>query len=161
MEGLAANQLKYAAELTDWPIPGYKAALTNRDAIWLELYQKYSNVIIENYYEDTTATTAELLLENARTKFELLSRPEPTYNLAMIDIYNLNNAGLNKIEITDKILLDSKVIEDKPGELQQLLNEQLYVSSINYNLRSDAEINLTVNPVRYDDVLLKRFVKLL
>ena len=161
VEGLAGNQLKYAAQLADWPIPGYKTALTNRDAIWLELYQKYSNVIIENYYEDTTATTAELLLENARTKFELLSRPEPTYNLAMIDIYNLNNAGLNKVEITDKILLDSKVIEDKPGELQQLLNEQLYVSSISYNLRSDAEINLTVNPVRYDDVLLKRFVKLL
>ena len=118
IEGLAGNQLKYAAELEDWPIPGYQAALAERDEIWWELYQKYGNVILENYYEDTTATNAELLLANALTKFELLSRPEPTYNLSMIDIYNINNAGLNKVEITDQILLDDKVIENKPGELQ-------------------------------------------
>ena len=42
----------------------------------------------------------------------------------MIDIYNINNAGLNKVEITDQILLDDKVIENKPGELQKLLSER-------------------------------------
>ena len=63
--------------------------------------------------------------------------------MSIIDIYNVNNSGLNKIEITDQILLDDKVIEDKPGELQKLLSEKLYVSGIDYNLRSDAEITLT------------------
>lgn len=142
-------------------LENYYNALDERDGIWTKIYEKYGHLIQENYYEDSTSTTPELLLENARIQFEFLSKPEPNYAVSIIDIYNIDNTGLNKIEITDQISIESDIIESKPNEIRRLLSEKLYVSGISHDLRSDADISLIVNPIRYDDKLIKRLVKLL
>ena len=56
---------------------------------------------------------------------------------------------------------DSNGKESKANKLKQLLMKTLFVTEISYSLRQDQAVTITVNPVRYSDIMLDRLVKLL
>lgn len=159
--GIYGDEEKFVSLCPAWDMAGYTAAKKAHDDCWETLYNNYPNLILENIYEDSTATSSLLLLQAAQNKFLELSVPEPTYSLSMIDIYNVNGGEDNTLSITDQIHIEDNIIEKYPTEIKYLLSKALFVSGITYTLRSDAEIQLTVNPVRYGDVLLRRLAQLL
>src|SRR5574344_451788 len=155
--------------------------------IWSEIYTNYDNLLIENTYEDTSSLTPSLLLKAAQQKFQELCEPEPNYNVSMLDVYNDDLQLNGKLIISDQIGLslsetDFVVGEDRSyteciikynaegeavpeavkfNKLKQLIMKTLFVTEISYSLRQDQAVTITVNPVRYSDIMLDRLVKLL
>ena len=127
----------------------------------MELYNKYPALLLEAKYEDSTSTTAELLYKAAYNAFKNMITPEPSYSVTALDIRNSQNINLFGLELGDQIRILDEVIQEKPDQLKKLLQQELFISSINYTLRSDSDIKLTVNSIRYDDKLLSRLVKLI
>lgn len=143
--------------------------------------------MIENTYEDTSSLTPSLLLKAAQQKFQELREPEPNYNVSMLDVYNDDLQLNGKLIISDQIGLslsetDFVVGEDRSyteyitkydangeaipeavkfNKLKQLIMKTLFVTEISYSLRQDQSVTITVNPVRYSDIMLDRLVKLL
>ena len=89
-------------------------------------------------------------------KFKDVYKPEAQYSLGMIDIYNIKNALATSIQLTDKILIEYEFFENKPTQIQNLLKEPLYITGISYSLRSDTDIEITVNSIKYTDKLISR-----
>lgn len=118
-------------------------------------------MFLEATYKNELATTPELLYSAAFNKFQELSNPEPEYSITAIDLKNITGIDLYQLELGDQIRIEDNLIEQKPDQLKRLLQQRLFISKIDYTLRSDDNIKITVNPVKYDDVLLERLVKLL
>jgi hypothetical protein len=162
-----AKQQKYNNE--------YETALENQRKLWTEMYTTYDNLIVENTYTNDSALTPQLLLKAAQNKFNELSEPEPNYNVSMLDVYNENASIRSNIEITDQIHLNTQetgfVLEYNEynalpktinkDKLICLLNKTLFITGISYSLRTDEKVSITVNPVRYGDILIDRLAKLL
>jgi hypothetical protein len=139
------------------------------------MYTTYDNLIVENTYTNDSALTPQLLLKAAQNKFNELSEPEPNYNVSMLDVYNENASIRSNIEITDQIHLNTQetgfVLEYNEynalpktinkDKLICLLNKTLFITEISYSLRTDEKVSITVNPVRYGDILIDRLAKLL
>ena len=93
----------------------------------------------------------------------------------MLDVYNENASIRSNIEITDQIHLNTQetgfVLEYNEynalpktinkDKLICLLNKTLFITEISYSLRTDEKVSITVNPVRYGDILIDRLAKLL
>jgi hypothetical protein len=134
--------------------------------------------LIENTYENNSALTPTLLLAAAKQKFQELREPEPNYNVSMLDVYNDDLQLNGKLIISDQIGLSLSETDFVVGDnrsytdivngeensfnkLKQLIMKTLFVTEISYSLRQDQAVTITVNPVRYGDVLIDRLVKLL
>jgi hypothetical protein len=161
LEGIYLALYNYIKNSTEIRSDFYRNSIKlNRD-FWIDLYNNYPAVFLEATYKNETATTPELLYKAASNKFQELSNPEPEYSVTAIDLKNITGIDLYELELGDQIRIEDNAIETKPDELKRLLQQRLFISKIDYTLRSDDNIKLTVNPVRYDDVLLDRLVKLL
>jgi hypothetical protein len=96
----------------------------------------------------------------------------------MLDVYNDDLQLNGKLIISDQIGLSLKETDFVVGDnrsytdivngeensfnkLKQLITKTLFVTEISYSLRQDQAVTITVNPVRYSDVLIDRLVKLL
>jgi hypothetical protein len=139
------------------------------------MYTKYNNLIVENTYQNDSALTPSLLLKAAKNKFSELSSPEPDYSVSMLDVYNEDASIRSFIEISDQIKINTNetgynIEYDEyeksskkaySNKLEELLKKTLFISEISYSLRSDGDVSVTVNPVRYSDVMIDRLAKLL
>ena len=142
-------------------IEEYDKAQQKHDAIWNRIYNAYGNVILENSYSNSTAVNAEELYVAASNYFKDKAAPEKQYNISVIDIYSLKGYNNQKIQVTDQIRLAGQDFYDEMDELKDLINQPLFVSEISYSLRSDGDIKLTVNVIKYQDKLIRKLVSLI
>lgn len=142
-------------------IEEYDKAQQKHDAIWNRIYNTYGNVILENSYSNSTAVNAEELYVAASNYFKDKAAPEKQYNISVIDIYSLKGYNNQKIQVTDQIRLAGQDFYDEMDELKDLINQPLFVSEISYSLRSDGDIKLTVNTIKYQDKLIRKLVSLI
>ena len=142
-------------------IEEYDKAQQKHDAIWNRIYNTYGNVILENSYSNSTAVNAEELYIAASNYFKDKAAPEKQYNISVIDIYSLKGYNNQKIQVTDQIRLAGQDFYDEMDELKDLINQPLFVSEISYSLRSDGDIKLTVNTIKYQDKLIRKLVSLI
>ena len=142
-------------------IEEYDKAQQKQDAVWNRIYNTYGNVILENSYNNSTAVNAEELYIAASNYFKDKAAPEKQYNISVIDIYSLKGYNNQKIQVTDQIRLAGQDFYDEMDELKDLINQPLFVSEISYSLRSDGDIKLTVNVIKYQDKLIRKLVSLI
>ena len=142
-------------------IEEYDKAQQKHDAVWNRIYNTYGNVILENSYSNSTAVNAEELYIAASNYFKDKAAPEKQYNISVIDIYSLKGYNNQKIQVTDQIRLAGQDFYDEMDELKDLINQPLFVSEISYSLRSDGDIKLTVNTIKYQDKLIRKLVSLI
>lgn len=142
-------------------IEEYDKAQKKHDAVWNRIYNTYGNVILENSYNNSTAVNAEELYVAASNYFKDKAAPEKQYNISVIDIYSLKGYNNQKIQVTDQIRLAGQDFYDEMDELKDLINQPLFVSEISYSLRSDGDIKLTVNVIKYQDKLIRKLVSLI
>lgn len=139
----------------------YEKAQQKHDAVWNRIYNTYGNAILENSYSNSTAVNAEELYVAASNYFKDKAAPEKQYNISVIDIYSLKGYNNQKIQVTDQIRLAGQDFYDEMDELKDLINQPLFVSEISYSLRSDGDIKLTVNTIKYQDKLIRKLVSLI
>ena len=142
-------------------IEEYDKAQKKHDAVWNRIYNTYGNAILENSYSNSTAVNAEELYIAASNYFKDKAAPEKQYNISVIDIYSLKGYNNQKIQVTDQIRLAGQDFYDEMDELKDLINQPLFVSEISYSLRSDGDIKLTVNVIKYQDKLIRKLVSLI
>lgn len=142
-------------------IEEYDKAQQKHDAVWNRIYNTYGNAILENSYSNSTAVNAEELYIAASNYFKDKAAPEKQYNISVIDIYSLKGYNNQKIQVTDQIRLAGQDFYDEMDELKDLINQPLFVSEISYSLRSDGDIKLTVNTIKYQDKLIRKLVSLI
>ena len=161
LAGIYLTMYRYIRSASEIKSTQYREAQKQNKEFWIELYNNYPAVFLEATYKNELATTPELLYSAAFNKFQELSNPEPEYSITAIDLKNITGIDLYQLELGDQIRIEDNLIEQKPDQLKRLLQQRLFISKIDYTLRSDDNIKITVNPVKYDDVLLERLVKLL
>ena len=142
-------------------IEEYDKAQKKHDAVWNRIYNDYGDAILENSYSNSTAINAEELYIAASNYFKDKAAPEKQYNISVIDVYSLKGYNNQKIQVTDQIRLAGQDFYDEMDELKDLINQPLFVSEISYSLRSDGDIKLTVNVIKYQDKLIRKLVSLI
>lgn len=146
----------------DKPLNNYEYYKNQHNLIWKELYQKYPSILIENRYENTTATNSLDLLTMAKYAFKDLSRPEREYNISVINnLKDFINYQGQELRIGDPIQVASREFYSQFDDIRVSLDQLLFISDIKYNLREDNNISITVNTIKYQDKLIQRLVKLI
>lgn len=149
---------------TSYNLDNYYLYKDKHDEIWNDLYEKYPSIFQATTYTNDDAANSEILYEAANNQFKDYSTPEPSYNLALMDILSLNNLDPYNIRVGDQIKINyqsTNKILNYNDELDNLMTNKLYVSSISYALRSDESLTVTVAASKFTDLLNKRLARIL
>ncbi len=139
----------------------YEKTLKQKLNIWKMLYSRYPGIFLENTYENADARSSEQLLKMAKLAFKDYTSPEKQYNITLIDAAALQGYNGQELHLGDGILIRTSDYYDAIDETYRALNQYLFISDINYELRKDTDIALTVNAIKYQDKLLQSIVKLI
>ena len=139
----------------------YTYYLDLHNKIWSSLYREHPGILLEGVYSSDSATTSEELYQMALLSFKDLSYPERAYNISVIDVASLKHYHGQELKIGDNIALNQKEYYDEYDDLSKSLSQFLFITDISYSLRSDADINLTVNTIKYQDKLIQSLARLI
>lgn len=145
----------------DRDISGYVKALSEQQSIWKDIYISYPGLILESKYSNEDATTSTELFTLATYAFRDMSRPEKQYNISVIDVNTLKGYYGQEIKVSDSIALQADEYTDNYDDLRTAISQFLYISDISYSLRSDDDIQLTVNTIKYQDKMIQKLAKLI
>lgn len=148
------------------PCYTYTRLKQQHDLIWQRLYQNYPNLMLENTYSNNDATTSLELYQFAKQYFNKYCQPERNYSISTIDVAQLQGyeGDATVLHVGDAIELDpNEYVDTKAADdpVYSALNQYLFISDISYKLRSDADIQLTVNDIKYEDKLIKSLATLI
>jgi hypothetical protein len=139
----------------------YQAQEDNR-RIWSEIYKKYGHLIYEQSYTNEDATTPEDLLKVAQYAFKDYTQVESNYNISVIDLNTLKGYKSQELKIGDGIEIEAdELYSDRNSDIYRSLIQYLYITDINYDLRRDDNIQLTVNSIKYQDKVIGQLIKLI
>ena len=139
----------------------YEQLMKKHQMIWRKLYANYPSVILESNYSNTDAVDSQGLYLAASNYFKDLYNPERQYNITIIDVNHLKGYSGQQLRIGDPIKVNADEYYDEYDDVKEALKQYLFISDLSYNLRSDADIGITVNTIKYQDKLLQRLVKLI
>lgn len=140
----------------------YYEAQKEHDNIWRKIYTKYPNLIYEKAFTNTDATTSAELLQLAQYAFRDYVQPENNYNISVIDINTLKGYKGQELKIGDGIEVNAaELYDDHRSDIYRSLIQYLYITDIKYDLRKDDNIQLTVNPIKYQDKVIGQLIKLI
>jgi hypothetical protein len=118
-------------------------------------------LMLESSYKSTTATNSQTLLQEATQYYKDYEKPQKQYSLSTINIHALKGYKVDRIAIGDQIALMHTDFYPEQDKIKQLLQEKLFINSISYTLRKDADINYGVETVSYQDRLISKLVGLI
>ena len=139
----------------------YEQLMKKHQMIWRKLYANYPSVILESNYSNTDAIDSQGLYLAASNYFKDLYNPERQYNITIIDVNHLKGYSGQQLRIGDPIKVNADEYYDEYDDVKEALKQYLFISDLSYSLRSDADIGITVNTIKYQDKLLQRLVKLI
>jgi hypothetical protein len=93
--------------------------------------------------------------------FKGKSEPEINYSITVLDIYSLKGYSGEELKIGYPILVDVTEYQLDNLAAKKAIDQYLFITDISYKLRTDVNINITVNSVKYDDKLIQKLVKLI
>ena len=139
----------------------YENYLEKQKVLWNKLYKQYPGIILESSYTDDDATTSTELFTSAQLYMKDMSQPERQYNISIIDMNQLKGYEGQELKIGDGIELDAEAFNNDELSLRMGLLQYLFITDISYKLRSDDELSLTVNAIKYQDKIIQQLVKLI
>ena len=139
----------------------YNRLLKNHNDIWKEIYLNYPNIILEEVYSDSDAISSNDLLKGARNYLRQYYQPENNYSVSVINRSDLEGPGYVP-KIGQGILIDpTYYVKRSSKNFTSAIQQYLFVTDISYTLRSNSDIRLTVNSIKYSDKLIQRMAKLI
>lgn len=161
-DGLYGMQFKILlSSFKERPISNYEVLLKQKLSLWQYIYQAFPNVLLETSFSYDKATTSEELLRMAQLAMRDKTHPEENYTISLLDAYSLQGYRGQRIKIGDSIALDANEFYGEIDDLYKALTKFLFITDINYTLRDSANVNVTVNTIKYQDKLLQQLVKLI
>lgn len=162
LEGLYVTMFKILRDnFTTNSFDEYNKLKLKQQAIWNQLYSDFPGILLENTYSNEDATTAEELYKLSYFYFKDISQPERGYNITMINQAEIQGFEGQELKIGDSIKINISEYYDEYDDIQKSLSQLLFITDISYSLRSDADLQLTVNNIKYQDKLIRRLVKLI
>ena len=146
----------------DYKPQQYYQAQREHDNLWKTIYTKYPNLIYEKSFTNEDATTSKELLQLAQYAFRDYTQPESNYNISVIDLNTLKGYKGQELKIGDGIEIDAnELYNDHDSDIYSSLVQYLFITDISYDLRKDDGIQLTVNPIKYQDKVIGQLIKLI
>lgn len=139
----------------------YSELVKTNQNIWADLYKNYGMLLLESSFTSSTATSSEELYNEAMTYYAEYENPEKTYNLTIIDTSFIKDYIPIIITVGDQIALDYNEFYQEEDDLKDLLQEHLFISSIQYSLRKDSDIQYNVVTTSFYDKLFNKLVNLI
>ena len=145
---------------TNSPLTTYEKLLEEKLGLWQYLYSLYPNVLLESSYKNEQASSSAQLYKEAQLAFKDKMHPEKQYNITIMDM-NRVTGDRSLFRIGDPIAIHAQEYYDESDDVFQALSQFLFITDISYTLRNDADIQLTVNSIKYQEKLLQQLVKLI
>lgn len=152
-------------------IKNYNQAKNEQQQIWDELYKKFPGVLLEDSFKNDYAFTSLELYDLASIAFKDKVNIENNYNISLINAYrnlsikdgttSFSSYRGQELKIGESILIDADDYYDTRDDIHQALSQYLFITDLSYDLRKDSDVSLTVNPIKYQDKLIQRLVKLI
>lgn len=142
-------------------LSSYSRLQQQKESLWKNLHKFYPHVFYEGYFEYPEATTSEELYQMAEYAFKGKSEPETNYSVSILDIYSLKGYSGESLRVGQPILIDATEYQMDNVELKKAIDQYLFITDISYSLRSDTNISITVNRIKYDEKLIQKLVKLI
>jgi hypothetical protein len=140
----------------------YTQAKEEHDLIWKQIYTKYPYLIYEQSYTNNDATNSRQLLQLAQWAFKDQNKPENRYDITTIDVKSLKGYKNQELFIGDAIEVDVLELYDShDNNIYNALIQYLYITDMEYKLREDGNIKLTVSNIKYQDKIIKQLVTLI
>lgn len=146
---------------TDRSFSEYQKAKEDQRAVWQQIYRDYPFLLLENNYSYENATTSQELLDMAKLVFKGKKEPERNYSISIIDIHSLLGYKGEELKPGQGIQLLGQDYYDENDDIATALSQYLFITDLNYNLRSDTDMNITVNAIKYQEKVLQSLVKLI
>jgi hypothetical protein len=118
-------------------------------------------LFFEGVFEYPTATTSQELYDMASYYFKEKSKPEINYSITVLDPHSLKGYKGEELKIGYPILVDATEYPLESLKVKKSIDQYLFITDISYSLRSDTNINITVNSIKYDDKLIQKLAKLI
>ena len=138
----------------------YEHLLKQKAGLWQYLYSLYPNVLLESTYQNDKISSSAQLYKEAQLAFKDKMHPEKQYNITIMDMNNVIG-DRSLFRIGEPIAINAQEYYSEPDDIFQALSQFLFITDISYTLRNDADIQLTVNSIKYQEKLLQQLVKLI
>jgi hypothetical protein len=162
LEGLYVTIFKLLRDkFTTNQFEEYNRLKKQQQAIWNRLYKDFPGILLENTYSNEDATTSEELYRSSYLYFKDISQPERGYNITMINQAEIQGFKGQELKVGDSIRVNVSEYYDENDDIQKTLSQLLFIADISYSLRSDSDLQLTVNNIKYQDKLIRRLAKLI
>ena len=132
-----------------------------KETIWKNLHLQFPQVFYESVFEYPNATTSEELYQMASYALKDRTQPQNNYSITILDIYSLKGYNGEELKIGYPILIDPSDYNLNNTTVQKAIDQYLFISDIRYDLRSDSNISVTVNTIKYEDKLIQELAKLI
>lgn len=159
--GLYGLMFKWSTSFIENEFSTYKQLANKKEEIWKQLHNLYPHLFFEGVFEYPTATTSQELYDMASYYFKEKSKPEINYSITVLDPHSLKGYQGEELKIGYPILIDATEYPLESLKVKKSIDQYLFITDINYSLRSDTNINITVNSIKYDDKLIQKLAKLI
>lgn len=161
--GLYQMMFKYFNEnFINQDMETYNRLVERQSSVWKRIYNLYPGIVLESTYQNDSATTSADLYKMATYYFKDLSAPEKSYNIALINADQLEGYSGNELHIGDSIKLNIfDYYQNTELSIYNALDQYLFITDMNYSLRTDHDLSLTVNNIKYQDKMIQRLAKLI
>lgn len=158
--GLYMNYLK-PENFINGKMSEYEKYQTKHQELWSSLYKQFPSILLEQKYQNEDATNSLELLQMAKLAMQDFNNIEREYNITTIDTFALKGYEGQQINIGDSIALNAEELYTGFDDIKESLKQYLFVTDINYTLRQDTDVNLTVNKIKYQDKMIQQLAKLI
>ena len=98
----------------------------------------------------------------AQFAFKDYSQVESNYNITTIDLSSLKGYAGQELKPGEAIEINAdELYNDYSSDIYRSLSQFLYITDVSYDLRKDNDIQLTVNPIKYQDKVIGQLIKLI
>ena len=159
--GLYGLMFNWSKNFVENEFSTYTQLQEKKKDIWVNLHHMYSHLFFEGVFEYPTATSSEELYNMSMYYFKEKSKPEVNYSITVLDAYSLKGYNGEELRVGHPILVDATEYSFEDWDIKKSIDQYLFITDISYSLRSDTNISLTVNSIKYDDKLIQKLAKLI
>lgn len=143
--------------------------------LWANLYRMYGNYILENSYTNSDEMDSIGLFNQAQIYYADYNKPSANYSTEILDLSLLQPIGVPRLKIGSKIRvynneinLNDPIFEKSTGgeyietptlNTLQYTNNELIVTSLQYDLRKSASVQIGVQKVTAYKTILQKLIK--
>jgi hypothetical protein len=146
------NYINYPKEPLKTVYEAYIEKQQEKNNFWYEFKKEYEDIWIEGYFENELEVDSESLYEQAKIYFLDYMKPQEEVGITYIDLSQIIGKNIELIKVGDIIKISNMqgILDSEEIELQ--------VTSISRNLRNSADIALTIDKSRRNQIILEKLL---